>query len=84
MFASFSLNYFFLSSSIGSPHQAVPLDFDTHCFYEHRKPEIDKRLSEICEWSMEQLIEFVDERWQNSNKITACPAKFDLFRDFGK
>ena len=62
-----------------TPHQAVPLDFDSPCFYKRRKIQIEKRLHEICDWPHEKLTDLIVQCWESSCHITACPVHWDLF-----
>ena len=62
-----------------TPHQAVPLDFDSLCFYDNRKFQIEQRLKDICDWSQKTLLDWIGQRWETSCKITACPAQWDIF-----
>lgn len=62
-----------------TPHQAVPLDFDSPCFYKSRKIQIEKRLHEICDWPHEKLTDLIVQCWESSCHITACPVHWDLF-----
>ena len=62
-----------------SPQQAAPLDYNSPHFYSSRKELIEKRLSEIADWSKDQLCEFATERWESCCQVTACPANWELF-----
>ena len=72
--------YYDVPDVFRTPHQSVPLDFDTDDFYVNRKDLVDNRLEEIQQWSFHQLSLFVEQIWGSwANTVTSSPANWDLF-----
>ena len=63
-----------------TPHQSVPLDFDTDDFYANRKTALDERIEAIRIWDFQQLSEYVINVWNSyATVVTSSPANWDLF-----
>eukprot|EP00095_Tigriopus_kingsejongensis_P006449 maker-scaffold384_size188899-snap-gene-0.29 protein:Tk06449 transcript:maker-scaffold384_size188899-snap-gene-0.29-mRNA-1 annotation:"coiled-coil domain-containing protein mtmr15" len=61
-----------------SPNQAAPLDFNSDNFYSSRREPIDERLDNLIEWTDDELVTFIRDRWEKSEGVISL-VNWELF-----